>query len=73
MIKGDFQDIQSYLTSLTNSLNKHGSQYVYTVTTRPVYRGVNPEGGCDLENYKINSIGTWPTITSTTKDYDTAL
>lgn len=57
---------------MTTSLNRYGAKYNYKTTKLPIFRGVNPNNG-KLDDYRLNSIGTWPVFTSCTTTKDVAL
>jgi hypothetical protein len=50
------------------NVRNFGHVFKYTVHHKPVYRGVDPNSLLKLVEYKLGSIGQWPTFISCTKD-----
>ena len=67
MRTSQFEDIQSYCTTLIEGLNAHGPERKYQAYHKPVYRGVSAEFIKETD-YIQGSIGFWPTFSSTSTD-----
>jgi len=65
---GNFHRLKNYTSSIIDLQLIHGDDYSYKKSD-PLYRGV---GRIQIQDYKINSIHYWPTLTSTSKSLITA-
>jgi len=72
MRTSQFEDIQSYCATIVQGIQKYGPKLSYKMTHLPVYRGIPSKFVRDAD-YKTNSIGYWPTYSSTTKQEEIAL
>ena len=62
---GNFHKLRNYTSSIISSQQIHGDDYKYKKED-PLYRGVR-QGFITIEDYKINGVHYWPTLTSTSK------
>ena len=67
---GNFHQLKNYTFSLLNLQFEHGDEYKYKKKDA-LYRGVR-EGIISIDDYKINNVHFWPTLTSSSKSLHTA-
>lgn len=68
--KGQFGEIQCYLTTLLNTLKEYGKDMEYKDYGKPVFRGIREDHS---DKYRVNDIMYWPCFASTSTDFKVAL
>ncbi|TNV83570.1 hypothetical protein FGO68_gene7448 [Halteria grandinella] len=67
-----YNRFQNFFDLLSEVLGKVGKCYEYKRLSIPVYRGISL-ARVNLDQYKVGSVGYWPSFTSTSKDMKVAL
>ena len=60
LVAGKFDEIQYYLTTYVDCLNRHGHKFSYETFGEPLYRAIDPVENFKLGDYELFSIKQWP-------------